>query len=284
MNATPHPDDDPATTPGPAPSGERARVDPTVAHNARVWNHWLGGKDCYASDRAVGDHVASLFPSIVQVARADRGFLRRAVRHLTAEAGMRQFLDIGTGLPTSDNTHEVAQAAAPGSRIVYVDNDPMVLVHAEALLTSTPEGATDYIEADARDTRRVLAEASRTLDFDRPVALMMLGVLNFIEDDDEVAALVRRLVDALAPGSHVALSHPIVHTGEGGNAEAMAYWNENATPPITGRTPEQVAALLEGLTVLEPGVVSCSRWRPDVGDDGAQPAWVAQVAAVARKD
>ncbi|WP_408639116.1 SAM-dependent methyltransferase [Nocardiopsis endophytica] len=284
MNATPH---SPHDRPEPAEDGAdggRPRIDPSVAHNARVWNHWLGGKDSYASDRAVGDHVASMFPGIVDVARADRGFLRRAVRHLAGEAGMRQFLDIGTGLPTSDNTHEVAQAAAPDSRVVYVDNDPLVLVHAEALLASAPAGATDYIEADARDTGPILAEAARTLDFDRPVALMLLGVLNFIEDDGEVTALVRRLVDALAPGSHVAVSHPIVHSGEGGNTEAMEFWNANATPPIKGRSPEQVAALLEGLTLLPPGVVSCSQWRPDVSADGTGPAWVPQVGAVARKD
>src|SRR5690606_15319759 len=271
---------------GTAEEGEKAPsrgIDPTVAHNARVWNHWLGGKDNYAVDRAVGEHVRSVFPSIAEVARADRAFLRRAVRHLAKEEGVRQFLDIGTGLPTADNTHEVAQAFAPEARVVYVDNDPLVLVHARALLTSGPAGETAYIEADARDPEQVLAEAARTLDLDRPVALMLLGILNFITDTAEALSVVRRLVDALPSGSHVALTHPTLEMGGEANAEAMAFWNENATPPITPRTVAEITAFLDGLDPLPPGVVSCTRWRPDATADGVPPPMVPQVGAVARR-
>ncbi|NGO68194.1 SAM-dependent methyltransferase [Streptomyces boncukensis] len=253
-----------------------------VAHNARVWNYWLDGKDYYAVDQQVGDYVTGMYPGIGEVARADRAFLGRAVTHLAGEAGIRQFLDIGTGLPTRDNTHEVAQRAAPASRIVYVDNDPTVLLHARALLTSTPEGATDYIEADAHDPDTILRAASRTLDLDRPVAVMMLGILNFILDTDEAKSVVDRLLDAVPSGSRLALTHPTLELGGDGNADAMRFWNENATPPITARTREEVARFLDGLEVQEPGIVSCSQWRPDGTVDTSVPA-VAQFGALARK-
>ncbi|KIH99817.1 translation initiation factor IF-2 [Streptomonospora alba] len=258
-------------------------MDTSVAHNARVWNYWLGGKDNYAADRAAGDHVLSLFPSIVDVARADRAFLRRAVRYMAGEAGLRQFLDIGTGLPTADNTHEVAQALAPESRVVYADNDPLVLVHARALLTSRPPGATDYVEADIREPDRILEAAAATLDLDRPVGLMLLGVLNFVLDTAEASRVVARLVEALPPGSHVAITHPTLDMGGEANAEAMAFWNENATPPITPRTVAEITGFTNGLEVLEPGVVSCAEWRPDPGELGGAPQRVAQVGIVARK-
>src|SRR5438105_2215640 len=167
-------------TPGSA-SPPSPKIDSTVSHSARIWNYWLGGKDHYPVDKAVGDQILGFVPELVRSARADRYFLARAVRYLSGQ-GIRQFLDIGTGLPTVDNTHEVAQRAAPESRIVYVDNDPLVLAHARALLTSTPEGACDYIDADVHDPESILRQAAGTLDFGKPVAIMMLGIVNFIID------------------------------------------------------------------------------------------------------
>ncbi|WP_189133941.1 SAM-dependent methyltransferase [Wenjunlia tyrosinilytica] len=258
-------------------------LDRGTAHNARVWNHWLGGKDNYSVDRAVGDHIFGMFPNIVHVARADRAFLGRVVRFLAEECGVRQFLDIGTGLPTVDNTHEVAQRVAPESRIVYVDNDPLVLMHARALLTSTPEGATDYIDADAREPGTILEAASDTLDFDRPVAVMMLGILNFVIDDDQARATVARLMDAVPSGSYLVLTHPTLELGGEGNVEAMKFWNENATPPITSRTGREIARFLDGLDLLEPGLVSCAHWRPEFAELDGTPAQVSQYGAVGRK-
>ncbi|WDZ82967.1 SAM-dependent methyltransferase [Micromonospora cathayae] len=255
------------------------RVDSSVAHNARVWNYWLGGKDNFEADRRVGDHVRQMFPVIGEVARADRRFLARAVRHLAGEAGIRQFLDIGTGLPTADNTHDLAQAVAPESRIVYVDNDPMVLVHARALLTSRPEGVTRYLEADVHRPDSIVSAAADTLDLTRPVAVMMLGILNFVLDTDEAYAIVRRLMDAVPPGSYLALTHPTVELGGEANVPAMAFWNEHAAPPIRSRTGAEIAGFLTGLELVEPGLVSCSRWRPD----DPQAAQVPQYGAVARK-
>ncbi|MER5767436.1 SAM-dependent methyltransferase [Streptomyces sp. NPDC001985] len=258
---------------------DRIRTD--VAHNARVWNHWLHGKDNYPVDRTVGDHITGLYPSIGEVARADRAFLGRVVGHLTAERGIRQFLDIGTGLPTAENTHEVAQRIAPESRIVYVDNDPIVLAHARALLTSSPEGSTEYLDADAHDPEGILRAVTPTLDLGRPVAVIMLGILNFVLDTDEARSIVRTLMASVPSGSALVLTHPTLELGGEGNAEAMAFWNENATPPITARTGEEIASFLEGLEVLEPGLVSCSRWRP--GTAGEEPPLVAQYGVVGLK-
>ncbi|MFB7410896.1 SAM-dependent methyltransferase [Streptomyces sp. NPDC056202] len=258
---------------------DRIRTD--IAHNARVWNYWLGGKDNYPVDRAVGDQVTGFYPSIGEVARADRAFLGRAVTFLAADAGMRQFLDIGTGLPTADNTHEVAQRAAPDARIVYVDNDPIVLTHARALLTSAPEGVTEYVDADAHDPEKILAAAGATLDLSRPVAVMMLGILNFVLDTGEARTIVRTLMDAVPSGSHLVLTHPTLEPelGGEGNKAAMAFWNENATPPITARSRAEIASFFDGLDLLEPGILSCSRWRAT--DEEA--AVVAQFGAVGRK-
>jgi O-methyltransferase involved in polyketide biosynthesis len=261
---------------------EPVGLDQSVAHNARVWNYWLGGKDNYPVDREVGDQVSSMFPSIGQVALADRVFLGRAVRYLAGEAGIRQFLDIGTGLPTVDNTHEVAQRVAPESRIVYVDNDPLVLAHARALLTSTPEGATDYIDADARDPDTIVRAAAETLDLTRPVAVMMLGILNFVTDTGQAQATVERLLDAVPSGSYLALTHPTLELGGEANAEAMRFWNENAKPPIVPRSRAEVTRFFDGLEIVEPGIVSCSRWRPEATPFG-EPGLVAQFGAVARK-
>jgi O-methyltransferase involved in polyketide biosynthesis len=186
-----------------------------VSHSARIWDYWLGGTDNYQVDREVGDRISELLPDIVKQAREDRKFLGRAVRYLAGQAGVRQFLDIGTGLPTVDNTHQVAQRLAPGARIVYVDNDPLVLAHARALLTSSPEGATDYIHADLHDPDAVLAGAARILDLSQPVAVTMLGVLWHVLDDDEAQAIIGRLTRALPSGSYLTLNHPTLEvTGE----------------------------------------------------------------------
>ncbi|MBV9381998.1 MAG: SAM-dependent methyltransferase [Streptosporangiaceae bacterium] len=239
-------------------------IDTTVSHSARIWNYWLGGKDHFPVDKEVGDQILGFVPELVRSARADRYFLARAVRYLAGEQGIRQFLDIGTGLPTVDNTHEVAQRVAPESRIVYVDNDPLVLVHARALLTSTTEGVCDYIDADVRDPGRIVQEAGRTLDFARPVAIMMLGIVNFILDAGEAQAVIRRLVDAVAPGSYLVISHPTTEVDAGPMTAAVKFWNEQGSAPMTLRTRAELVRFFDGLDLVDPGVVTCSRWRPDV--------------------
>jgi hypothetical protein len=258
-------------------------LDPAVSHSARIWNYWLGGKDNYAVDREAGDKVAAMLPSIVAQARADRAFLGRAIRYLAGEAGIRQFLDIGTGLPTADNSHQVAQRVAPESRIVYADNDPLVLVHARALLTSTPEGACDYVDGDLRDPEKVLAEAARTLDFARPVALMLLGIVHHIPDTGEAYSIVRRLMAALAPGSYLVINHSTSAVHGAAMEEAVRHWNRVGTPSMTLRSPEQIARFFDGLDLLEPGVTSCSRWRPDPSAASGRPAEVDEFCGVARK-
>lgn len=260
----------------------QARIDTTRPHTARIWNYWTGGKDNYAVDQEAGDRIRALHPGIGDYALADRRFLGRAVRHLAAEAGIRQFLDIGTGLPSADNTHEVAQRITPDARVVYVDNDPLVLVHARALLTGTPEGRTDYLDADLRDPDAILEQAAATLDFAEPVALMLLGVVIFVEDDDESRAVVRRLLEPLAPGSHLVLSHTITSPAMPDVDAAVAFWNENGTPRLTQRTPQEVARYFDGLELLDPGVVSCNRWRPDP-EDLTAPDEVAMYGGVGRK-
>ncbi|MFD7971691.1 SAM-dependent methyltransferase [Streptomyces clavifer] len=257
-----------------------ARIRSDIAHNARVWNYWLGGRDNYPVDRVVGDRVTGMYPSIGEVARADRAFLGRVVRHLAGDVGIGQFLDIGTGLPTADNTHEVAQHTAPDARVVYVDNDPTVLAHARSLLTSSPEGATEYLDADARDPERILRAAEGTLDLRRPVAVMMLGILNFVLDTDEARSVVDGLMGPLPSGSHLVLTHPTLELGGEGNEAAMSFWNKNATPPITARSRPVFASFFDGLDVLDPGIVSCAHWRPD---GRLLPAPVAQFGAVGRK-
>jgi O-methyltransferase involved in polyketide biosynthesis len=257
--------------------------DTTVSHSARIWNYWLGGKDNYAADRLAGDRVAAMLPSIVAQARADRAFLGRAIRYLAGEAGIRQFLDIGTGLPTADNTHEVAQRVAPESRIVYADNDPLVLVHARALLTSSPQGSCDYVEGDLRDPDAILAKAARTLDLARPVALMLLGILHHIPDTDEAYSIVQRLMAALTPGSYLVINHSTSAVHGEAMEEAVRHWNQVGTPSMTLRSPQQIARFFAGLDLLTPGVVSCSRWRPDPGPLAAEPDEVDEFCGVARK-
>jgi S-adenosyl methyltransferase len=249
---------------------ELAKLDTGVANSARVWNYWLGGKDNFAADREAGEHVLSAMPIMGVLARADRAFLGRAVRYLAGEAGIRQFLDIGTGIPTANNTHEVAQAVAPESRVVYVDNDPVVLVHARALLTSTPEGATDYLDADLRDPDRILRAAAGTLDFDRPIAIMLLAILGHIEDSDDPHRLVARLLDAVPSGSHLALSHPVEGVSEE-MAEAARRWNERSPTKITLRSHAEISRFFDGLELLEPGVVELPQWRPDEPSEQVGP-------------
>jgi len=243
-----------------------SKIDTTVPHSARVWNYWLGGTDNFAVDRQVGDQVREVYPQIVEVARSARKFLVRVVRYLAGEAGIRQFLDIGTGLPTANNTHEVAQAVAPESRIVYVDNDPLVLVHAQALLISTPEGATNYIEADLRELDKVLSAAAATLDFSKPIAIMLLGILGYIGNDDEARSILKRLLDAVPSGSYLAM-------GDGTKTSEVHAEVERAVQEggldYTYRSPEQIVRFFDGLELLEPGVVSPPRWRPDPEADNS---------------
>lgn len=240
--------------------------DTGVAHTARTWNYWLGGKDNFASDREVGERIVQILPGMRDTAVASRAFLGRVVRLLAGDLGVRQFLDVGTGLPTAANTHEVAQSVAPESKIVYVDNDPLVLAHARALLSSAPEGVTDYVDADIREPDVVLRDAARTLDFGQPVGLTLLGVLQFVTDDDEALAIVDRFLDSVPSGSYLAIAHA---SNEAHPAEALAaerFWNANAHPPIKFRSAKQVARFFDRVELLEPGVVSCSRWRPAAAD------------------
>jgi S-adenosyl methyltransferase len=257
------------------------RVDTTVPHSARVWNYWLGGKDNYAADRAIGDQVRQIFPQIVTNARAQREFLARAIRYLAGEAGVRQFLDIGTGLPTAGNTHEIAQQIAPESRIVYVDNDPIVLVHAQALLVGTSEGATDYIDADVRDPDKILRSAARTLDFSQPVGLILLGILGHIYDDDEIRSIIRRLVDALSAGSYVVIADG-TDVDRAGN-EAQRRYNEASPTPYYLRSPDRLAKFFDGLTFVDPGFGPVSQWRPEPSPAGSVVEAGAVYGGVARK-
>ena len=252
----------------------------SVPNSARIWNCWLGGKDTYEVDRVAGDAFRAIFPGIETGARAARYFLARAVRHLAGEEGIRQFLDIGTGLPNVDNTHEIAQRVAPESRIVYVDNDPLVLAHARALLTSTPEGVTNSVDADLREPSTIVREARKTLDFDQPIALMLMGILGHIEDFDEARSIVRQLVDALPSGSYL-VQYDSTDTSEA-YLEAIQQYNDGGSVPYILRSPEQIARYFDGLELLEPGVASCSRWRPDAGAWDL-PAEVHQYGGVAVK-
>jgi hypothetical protein len=259
-------------------------IDTSVAHSARIWNYWLGGKDYFPVDRRVGDQIAEMFPDIVRLARADRAFLGRAVRYLAGEAGIRQFLDIGTGLPTANNTHQVAQAVAPGCRIVYVDNDPLVLTHARALLTGTGQGSIDYLNADLRDPDKILEEAADTLNFAQPVAVMLLGILHHIEDDQQAQAIVDRLVDAIPPGSYLTIAHSTNQITGAAMDEAVRHWNQFGKPSMTLRTPQAIAGFFDHLELLEPGVVSTSRWRPDPLDSSSGlPPETDEFCAVGRK-
>ena len=256
-----------------ARDGERPRgFDPNVPSPARVWNYWVGGKDHFAADRAVAEKVQEMLPHMMPLARLTRRFLVETVDRLAVGYGVRQFLDIGGGLPTADNTHDVAQRAAPESRIVYVDNDPVVLRHAAALLVGTPEGVTDYLDADLRDPAAVLAGAGRVLDFGQPVAVLLIGVLHFLTDSEDPYAIVARLMDAVPSGSYLAIVHGASDIQAEAVAESTQTYNKMSPVPYTPRSREQVTRFFEGLDLLDPGVAPIGRYlsqgQPDGTDDG----------------
>jgi O-methyltransferase involved in polyketide biosynthesis len=267
---------------------EHPNIDTSVAHEARMYDYWLGGKDNYPPDRALGDMIQGYIPTIGAMARANRAFLDRAVRHLAREAGIRQFLDIGTGIPTSPNVHQIAQGIAPSTRVLYVDNDPIVLAHSRALMRSTPEGRTAFLDGDFLDPDAILAspELRATLDLDQPVALLLIAMLMYFDPDagNDPYPLVTKLVDALPSGSYVALTHP---TGDF-DPEAMAGVREvakGAGMTILPRSQADVARFLQGLQVVDPGVVPVLTWRPDPQDEPVpDPNSAYYWAAVARKD
>jgi hypothetical protein len=266
----------------------RTGIDTTVPHSARIWNYWLGGKDNYAVDREAGDAWVAIHPEITVIARVTRAFLNRAVRYLALEAGIRQFLDVGTGLPTADNTHEVAQRVAPDSRIVYVDNDPLVLAHARALLTSTPQGSTRYLHADMHDSAALIHGAAEILDFSQPVAVFFMGVLGHIHDNDEARTLVKGLMEHVPSGSYLTIcdsTHPAESRAfqkaqeEYAATGAVAYWN---------RDREEIASFFDGLEWIDPGFVSVPLWRPEqptgvTALNVNPPAFLDHFGGVARK-
>jgi hypothetical protein len=266
----------PATGEGPgdmtSSQDEHPTYDTSVAHVARVYNYWLGGKDNYAADREAGDQAIEAYPDIVLSVRANRAFLARTVRYLAGEEGIRQFLDIGTGIPAANNTHEVAQSVASDSRVVYVDNDPVVLSHARALLTSQPEGATEYIDADLRDTQKILAQAAQTLDFSRPVAVMLIAIMHAIGDDEDPYAIVSTLMEAVPPGSYLVLSHVASDIVPAQAADMIRRLNRLMFEKTTPRRQADVARFFDGLNVLEPGVVRVQQWRPGTETEANTPS------------
>jgi hypothetical protein len=274
---------------GPAGAGGEPGTlpfDTSVAHQARIYDYLLGGTDNYPADRAVADELARIWPEMAFTARANRAFLGRAVRYLAASAGVRQFLDIGTGIPAAGNTHQVAQAVAPESRVVYVDYDPVVLAHARVLLTGTGAGATDYIDADLRDTGKILARAARLLDFTKPVAVTLLAILNAIPDSDHPYAIVERLMDAVPSGSHLVISHggsDLLHREAlDGLADVSS---RRIRQQVIYRSREQIARFFNGTDLVEPGLVRPEEWRPGPRDDdgGGGAARSSGWCAVGRK-
>ncbi|MEU1179939.1 SAM-dependent methyltransferase [Streptomyces sp. NPDC005820] len=264
-------------TPGAA---AHEQIDTSVPHSARIWNYWLGGKDNYPVDKEAGDAYTAVFPGIVTIARSSRAFLKRTITHLVAEAGIRQFLDVGTGLPTAENTHQVAQRIAPETRIVYVDNDPMVLAHARTLLYSSPEGATAYVDADVLDPERILAAAAETLDLSRPTALILSNILGHVADHDEARSVVDRLMGALPSGSHLSVNDGSLGIDPVFERAQNAY-NESGAVPYNLRTPEQITSFFDGLELLEPGVVPVPLWRPEAGSP--EPQVIGEHGGLARK-
>ena len=269
---------------GTPPSGHDAAlsIDTTVAHVARVYDYWLGGKDNFAADRLAGEQAIQAYPDIVFSVRANRAFLARTVRYLAREAGIRQFLDIGTGIPTANNTHEVAQSVVPGCRVVYVDNDPVVLTHARALLVSGDQGLTSYIDADLRDTERILDQAALTLDFSQPIAVMLMAILQHIDDAEDPLAIVSRLLGAVPSGSYLAISHPATDINSPGVGRLASRLNELMPVKLRFRARAEVARFFDGLELVEPGLVRAPEWRPDSDADLDNPAAV--WAGVARKN
>ncbi|GIM93752.1 SAM-dependent methyltransferase [Paractinoplanes toevensis] len=255
--------------------------DTSVAHPARVYDYWLGGKDNFEADRRAAEEVIAVRPGIRYDIRANRDFLGRAVRWLAGEAGIRQFLDIGTGIPAAGNTHQIAQEVAPSSRIVYVDNDPIVLVHARALLTGSDAGATAYIDGDLRDPAPILATARQTLDLGRPVAVLLIGVLHLIADEEDPAGIIAELMAAVPPGSFLAITQPASDVNVSQAAAGQQRYNSKVATKQTRRTRDETAAFLGGPDLVEPGVVQCHRWKPAAGADLSRE--VSGWAAVGRK-
>jgi trans-aconitate methyltransferase len=244
-------------------------IDPSVAHIARIQDYWLGGKDHFEADRLAGDEAIAQLPDMVASVRNTRAFLGRTVRFLAVEQGIRQFLDIGTGIPTAANTHEVAQQVAPSSRIVYVDNDPMVLAHARALLTSSSDGRCSYIDADIREPEKILNSAAEVLDFTEPVGVVLMAVLQFVPDEDDPYELVRRIMAAVPPGSYLVISHPASDIQAAAMAGMATRLNQLMAQRVKPRTKAEVTAFFDGLNLVEPGVIRCPEWRPDHPEDAA---------------
>ncbi|MEJ2579638.1 MAG: SAM-dependent methyltransferase [Kineosporiaceae bacterium] len=264
------------------PSASQRAFDTGVAHPARIYDYWLGGKDNYAADRAAAEQAIAVDPNVLIGVRANRAFLRRAVTYLAREAGVRQFLDIGTGLPTAGNTHEVAQGVAADCRVVYVDNDPIVLAHAHALLTGTAEGVTDYIEADVRDTTKILTEVAERLDLGQPVAVNALAILQYIPDSDGPHRIVAQLMDAMPSGSYLTISEMTRDIVTDLVSTVASKLNAKmGDTSMTLRTREEFTHYFDGLDLVDPGVVPLVAWR---SEDGAPDgAGIPLYAGMARK-
>jgi hypothetical protein len=266
----------------PPPDDDDPSFNTRISHHARVYNYWLGGKDHFAADRAYGDAMTAAYPATATTARENRAFLGRAVRFLAGEAGLTQFLDIGTGIPAPGSTHEVAQEVRPQSKIVYVDNDPVVLAHARAFLTGREPGATDYIDADLRDPEPIIRQAAQTLDLTKPVGLLLVSVLHALSDEDNPHQVVATLMDALPGGSYLAISHGTTdNVARQVDAKVMELTRQMSHQQYTSRSKPEIARFFDGLDLVEPGLVQARQWRPDPGADttGDLVLW----AAVARK-
>ena len=262
-----------------------AGIDMSVPHPARRYNYWLGGKDNFAADRESADAIEAKFPGMRAGIRANREVLGRMTRHLAAEAGIRQFLDIGTGLPTADNTHEVAQRIAPEARVLYVDNDPLVMTHARALLTSTDQGRTDYIEADLRDPDMILdaPQLRDTLDLSQPVALMLIAILHFVPGDGQARPIVQRLIDQLPSGSYLAATHFTLDFMPAHEQATYRQMLDSGMSDIWPRDRAEFTALFDGLEMVDPGIVLVSDWRPDGAAEPVDPSRISIWAGAARK-
>jgi len=259
-----------------------AQIDVRRAHSARVYDYWLGGKDNFAADREAAEEAIAASPGIVADARANRAFLARSVRFLARERGVRQFLDIGTGLPSPPDTHDTAQSIDPAARVVYIDNDPIVIAHARAMMISGPDGSCDHVEADLRDPAVILKAAGRTLDLRHPVALLLLLILHLIPDADGPEEVVRSLLAGLPEGSYLVVSHPASDIRPDSVADMTRRMNQRLKgPKATVRDRDQVTRFFDGLELLEPGVVEPPQWRPD--PDAPAPSDVAIWCGAGRK-
>ncbi|RII20543.1 S-adenosyl methyltransferase [Streptomyces sp. YIM 130001] len=265
-------------------SGSTHRIDTSKPHPARVYDWYLGGKDNYPADEELGRQIATFEPTAKYGAQHNRWFMHRATRHLAGRAGIKQFLDIGTGIPTEPNLHQVAQSITPDARVVYGDNDPIVLAHAAALLRGTPEGATEYLQVDVRDPDRILELAAKVLDFDQPMAVSLIAVLHFVTDEDGAYDTVRRLMDAVAPGSHLALTLVASDYDPERTREAVEMYKAGGVT-LVPRSREEFGRFFTGLELVDPGIVWLPDWRPDLAEDEIRDgAAVPLYAGVARKN